>query len=404
MPLRNYLEEIDYFLRVNPLSASLLDFMLCMVLAPLFTLRHFGYFRKYRLLYRETISKHKKMVLISFSHISEKRFAEKLIGELNSNPDIRLAIFCGHPGVSREDIEPFYPGIPVFPYGFLPLVKASLFLTTKTSLTWHRPFLTKKVHIFHSPVSMHQLYAEGSFDGFDIFFAIGPHHKKELGAYMPKRGKKNIRIFEIGCEVIDKLLNSQVQKTTGRIKTVIYAPSWGEESSLAINGKEIIAKLLNLDLKVIFRPHSLSYKVQKGLIADISFAFSGKEHFSIDKADNSNFIDNSVDLMISDWSGAAFEFALGYHKPVVFIDTPQKIFNRNWPKYLIEPGVEFEYRNRLGSVIRDPEELPVVIKCLNQNYAEFSKRITDCSSELLYHPGNSSAYAYKAVLDILSNR
>ena len=34
--------------------------------------------------------------------------------------------------------------------------------------------------------------------------------------------------------------------------------------------------------------------------------------------------------MISDWSGASFEFSLTQSRPVLFIDTPQKINNENW--------------------------------------------------------------------------
>ena len=39
---------------------------------------------------------------------------------------------------------------------------------------------------------------------------------------------------------------------------------------------------------------------------------------------------DKADLMISDWSGVAFEFAFGLEKPVIFIDLPKKINNSDF--------------------------------------------------------------------------
>mgnify|MGYP003326545469 CR=1 FL=1 len=36
------------------------------------------------------------------------------------------------------------------------------------------------------------------------------------------------------------------------------------------------------------------------------------------------------DLMISDWSGAALDYALGLNKPVLFIDVPRKVNNLDY--------------------------------------------------------------------------
>ena len=33
------------------------------------------------------------------------------------------------------------------------------------------------------------------------------------------------------------------------------------------------------------------------------------------------------DIMISDWSGAAIEYALGLEKPVISVDVPRKVNN-----------------------------------------------------------------------------
>ena len=39
-----------------------------------------------------------------------------------------------------------------------------------------------------------------------------------------------------------------------------------------------------------------------------------------------------ADLMITDWSGIAYEYAYTTCKPVLFIDTPMKIMNPEYKK------------------------------------------------------------------------
>ena len=43
-----------------------------------------------------------------------------------------------------------------------------------------------------------------------------------------------------------------------------------------------------------------------------------------------NYFDN--DILISDWSGSAFEFAFGTLRPVIFLDLPKKINNESYIK------------------------------------------------------------------------
>lgn len=55
-------------------------------------------------------------------------------------------------------------------------------------------------------------------------------------------------------------------------------------------------------------------------------------------------------VMVSDWSGAALEFALGLEKPVLFVDVPKKVNN---PEYTLLPSlpVELALREELGVVL-----------------------------------------------------
>ena len=53
--------------------------------------------------------------------------------------------------------------------------------------------------------------------------------------------------------------------------------------------------------------------------------------------------------MVSDWSGAAIEYALALNKPVVFCNVPRKVNNPNYLDVEIEP-LEVSIREKIGVI------------------------------------------------------
>lgn len=54
-------------------------------------------------------------------------------------------------------------------------------------------------------------------------------------------------------------------------------------------------------------------------------------------------------LMISDWSGAALDYAFGLNKPVLFVDVPRKVNNSDYGDLEIE-SFESAIREKIGMV------------------------------------------------------
>ena len=59
---------------------------------------------------------------------------------------------------------------------------------------------------------------------------------------------------------------------------------------------------------------------------------------------------HEADLLVTDWSGSAYEYAFGTERPVLFIDTPAKIRNEDWQELKIEP-FEVRLRPKVGQVL-----------------------------------------------------
>ena len=74
----------------------------------------------------------------------------------------------------------------------------------------------------------------------------------------------------------------------------------------------------------------------------------------------------AADLMISDWSGAALEYAFGIERPVLFLDVARKINNPRYVDLGIEP-IEARMREQIGAVdgyLFKPFDMQELIDCV----------------------------------------
>ena len=80
--------------------------------------------------------------------------------------------------------------------------------------------------------------------------------------------------------------------------------------------------------------------------------------------------------MISDWSGAAFEYAFGLERPVIFIDLPRVAI-----------------RSKIGLVVSTDrlENIPKQIEELCSNPDSYKRQIRKIRSESVYNVGSSGA-------------
>jgi len=97
----------------------------------------------------------------------------------------------------------------------------------------------------------------------------------------------------------------------------------------------------------------------------ISTKFGSHESFEIDDDPGGDVWMRRSDLMISDWSGVAMEYAYGFEKPVLFVDLPRKVNNPAYTELNIDP-LEVIVRTEIGEVLSVYELhlLPEVIEAL----------------------------------------
>ena len=231
---------------------------------------------------------------------------------------------------------------------------------------------SKYYYIHHSPMSTHMIYQENAFDNFDGIFCVGPYHIKETRERERKFSLKKKNLLKSGYCNFDDLINN---KKVFKNDEILIASSWGDNSIVNTCLMELISKLTNLGFNVTFRPHYMSFKKDKKILNNVISAFKERDNFKLDLNPDSSISINNSKILITDWSGIAFEYFVLNNKPILFVDTPPKINNKNYNK-LSEKPLEVTMRNEIGETLQISE-----IK--NLDLILFQKKVKMASNKVL---------------------
>jgi YidC/Oxa1 family membrane protein insertase len=96
--------------------------------------------------------------------------------------------------------------------------------------------------------------------------------------------------------------------------------------------------------------------------------------------------------MISDWSGAALEYAFGLERPVVFIDVPRKVLNPHYQELSAVP-MEVSLREEIGAVVPvdSLDQVPSQIERLCGDPSGQRERLRSLREKWVYNVGRSGA-------------
>jgi YidC/Oxa1 family membrane protein insertase len=250
------------------------------------------------------------------------------------------------------------------------------------------------VYLFHSMGSTHMVDNENSFDHYESLFCTGPHQVAEIRRREQLKGLIPKHLFDYGHPRLEQVISEgqayRGSKAADEPATVLIAPTWGETSIFNTCGRELIGVLLEAGYRVIMRPHYQSNRRTPGLIAAVREAYAGHPAFEyIDRMGETDSIMRS-DILVSDWSAMALEYAWGLEKPVLFIDVPRRIRNPNWQELGIEP-IESTIRNQVGEIVSPDAlgEVPTVVERLLAEPERFRARMREMRETMVFRLGHS---------------
>ena len=362
-------------------------------------------------------AKRRKIVFYSeddFSYIHFEKLIEELINKYGH--DITYLTSQLDDPLFQKKVE----GLTVFYVGN-GVARTSLFIKLKASIlvmpdleTYHikRSKISEVhyVYLFHAMVSTHSNYRKSAFDHFDTIFLTGNYQGREIRATEKVYNLKEKSLVEVGYPRLESLMadvdqwrrKNAVSQNRSQVPKVIVAPTWGDHAILETIGNKLIQLLLEKEFDVTVRPHPQTTRLRPDVIDQLLEQFSSSRNFrlEIDIRDKSTLY--NADVMISDWSGVAIEYAFSCERPVIFIDVPKKRNNPEAGKIDMVP-VEVSIRNDIGVVVSpdELESLPMVISDCIANREEYLSEIEKIRNAYVFNLNTSvevgSAHLHKLV-------
>jgi len=248
-------------------------------------------------------------------------------------------------------------------------------------------------YVFHSMGSTHMVDHANSYDHYESLLCAGPHHvaeirRREALARLPAK-----HLFPYGYPRLERLVAAAAARTPrppADAPRVLLAPTWGPQSTLHVCGEPLIAALLGAGIHVVLRPHYQTARLAPRLVEGLVARFGADPNFRhVDRMEESDSLLDS-DLLISDWSAMAIEYALGLGKPVLFVDVPPRVRNPTYAELGLEP-MEMRIRRELGAILPLDRlgEAPRHVAELLRDAEAFRKRSVALREEWAFNFGHS---------------
>ena len=248
------------------------------------------------------------------------------------------------------------------------------------------------IHLTHSigPGTGYRMFGTQFFDAVllssDVY--VGQHREIEK-----KRNSAEKDIVSVGSPYMDYLLKRKAllppSERNGNI-TVLLAPSWGASGILSRFGDKVLNALKDSGFDIIFRPHPQSYISEAELIAGLRERFPDSDRFHWNR-DSDNFaVLSKADLLISDYSGIIYDYALVFERPVLYadVDFDYATYDSAW---LDDPTSWRKTLEKIGQKLEEDKigQLKTIIETMT-GQASYRQAILEARDECWQHRGHAA--------------
>jgi len=225
---------------------------------------------------------------------------------------------------SSELVSTKHIGTGTKAYAYLTVLEADVCAMTTPGLDVVQIKRSKGVkhyaYLVHAPTDV-GTYKQYSFNYFDSIFISGDHQSKSLRKLEELRGTRRKLLLKTGCLYYDEMQRQLKEldgaPVAGNHMTVLVAPTWGLNGLLKKFGARVLMPLLEKQWKVILRPHPQSYISELEMLDNLREELRQYPHLQWDSDKDGTQSMAQADVMVSDLSGIAFDFAFLFKKPVI---------------------------------------------------------------------------------------
>jgi len=204
------------------------------------------------------------------------------------------------------------------------------------------------IYMDHGIGSDNLMLRKHALDYFDTIFTANDIVYHEIRRQEEVYGLKPKNIVKYGYALIDNMIAVYGgREVKNDPKVILIAPSWQEDNLLDLCIDKILPNLLNHGYHVILRPHPQYVRHREPQLKELEQRYQSYGNFTLQRDFSSNDTVFNADVLMTDWSGIAYEYSFTTLKPAVFINTPMKIMNPDWEEIGVTP-FDIEVRDQMG--------------------------------------------------------
>ena len=307
-----------------------------------------------------------------------------------------------------KNVVAICPGKELMTLSYMNRIKAKIVVSTTPQLDVYMlkrsKHVGKYVHLFHAPadIGMYEMYA---FDNYDVMLCTGPYHKVALRSIEKNRHENAKELLDTGCTYYDYMLEElkKLPQKPDEGLTVLYAPAWGERSSVVKYGTAVIDRLAEAGIRVIFRPHPQMYVSDKETIAAVEEKIKNNPLIELDRNRTAAASMARSHAMVTDISGVIFDYALLFEKPIFLVNAEYNL--GGYDVIDIDGGKVWDLdKSREITRIIKPEEiqnLASIVKSEMGNADSYRDKIRKIKTEEIYNFGHAGEVAASQLVEML---
>ena len=375
-------------------------------------------YKREKTAYKRFFSVENKHLVIYAENGGFYKYFDKIITYLLNNSNIIVHYITSDPNDNIFNLEKELKNLRAYFIGekkmvtvFMKMDADIVLMTTPDLETYYykRSYVKKDIeyiYTVHGPMSTHMVMNKGCLDHFDTIFCVGefqiPEIRKQEEIY--KLPQKELVVCGYGfLETLQEKYDN-MPKQQNSIPKILIAPSWQEDNILDSCIENLLYELLQKGYNVVVRPHpeyKKRYPNKLDALVEKYKDYNGNDlTFELDFS-CSDSIYNS-DIVITDWSSTCFEFSYVTLKPCIFVDTPPKIYNKDYEEIGIEP-LELTLRNIIGKRF-EPNNFAGMSEAINymlKNKDEYTDKIRNIRNKYVANYGKSGEVAGKYIINRL---
>lgn len=312
---------------------------------------------------------------------------------------------------SQPRIRPYYIGEKKLITLFMKMDADMVIMTMPDLQNFHikRSYVRKDVEYVYVPHGLDSLnltMRTGSVDHYDAVLCVGPNQKEEIKKTEEVYNLPPKKLVECGYMLLDDMRTGFSEKADCSEQSVILiAPSWQEANIMDSCIDELLTSLQYTGYRIVVRPHPQYVKHREAQLNDLKARYAGAPQVEI----QTNFASNSTvfqaDLLITDWSGIAYEYAYTTCRPVLFVNTPMKVMNPEYERIGVVP-INISIRKEIGREIEpdDAGQANIVVEEMVARRGEYQERIRNLACQNVYNLGQSAQCSGKFILSELNKK